>query len=431
MTAIHRWPRVLGVTLLISGSAAALAVLAVLIHPWDPVAFDGRLDPSLLSLAAGCGLAAGALLMAVRRTPAFWTAWGAGVLLILASLDYWDIGSWPAAGFLGVDFRSEALFPVGLGLFAVSLAASRRMMLRYRRFLAALIVGSTAAAAAFGAMMARRPTASELSYADARSKLESLIHPELESYVDDVDEVIDGILENPDTDDAEKEAQIESLSKRIEDLEAELARYDARNDEEGRIVVTLDGEEVHRVLGYAAAMGPDVPMVRDYAVALAASFPGAYGPSPTEPYRPGAEGMAQILAIHRRVSTEWTYITDPAFVGPDYVSPAYRTLAAGLVGDCDDYAVLTASLVEAIGGKTRIVHGHCAEGCHAWPEVYIGPRDRLGTVEAVIRRAYPSERLGCSVDGEGGAWLSLDWELGRYSCGDDPVVAYQRLGAAS
>ncbi|MCK5737357.1 MAG: hypothetical protein KAH21_12805, partial [Spirochaetaceae bacterium] len=171
---------------------------------------------------------------------------------------------------------------------------------------------------------------------------------------------------------------------------------------------------------------PDIPMVRDFAAALASEHPGSY-------YReknygdssPGSIGVKQIITIHRYISSEWKYVNDPMFVNQDYYSPAHRTLAAGLAGDCDDYAVLMAASIEAVGGKTRIMAGSCAEGGHAWPEVYIGAKDAWKEALREIGLVYPGRTIQYLTDGSGKYWLTLDWQLGRYSCGSNAHVIYQ------
>ena len=82
-----------------------------------------------------------------------------------------------------------------------------------------------------------------------------------------------------------------------------------------------------------------------------------------------------------------------------------------------------ASCVEAIGGKTRIVGGDCENGHHAWAEVLIGNKsDWEATGQRIISymKLRKGHKISASMDEEGNFWLPLDWELGRYTCNDNP-----------
>ena len=176
---------------------------------------------------------------------------------------------------------------------------------------------------------------------------------------------------------------------------------------------------------YPLAVRPETPCVRDFAVSLASAHPGPYSQG-GYPFTPGPEGMRQIFILHRYVSSQWKYITDPLFTDRDYYSSADRTLALGFAGDCDDFAILMASLIEAVGGRTRILHGSCSGGLHAWAEVYIGSeanwKRMMGELQAFAPGSFIRKVL---LDDRGDYWLSLDWRLGSYSCGGSPRLMYE------
>ncbi|MDT8298121.1 MAG: transglutaminase-like domain-containing protein, partial [Spirochaetaceae bacterium] len=302
----------------------------------------------------------------------------------------------------------------------------------------------------------------DLSYIEGRDALVALLHPEAGDYVEDIDGFVDDLLDDQTLDPSDRKAQIRALNDRIRVMEAELALFEAarnrnaaqaaeiealrnqveiamkraadaesRPDGKGGIIVTLDGEEVRRVQSFQAAVRPEMPMVRDFAVTLASRSPGSYYRNDGDPYGVSREGMEQIIAIHSYISGEWKYVNDPASIGADYFSPAHRTIAAGLAGDCDDFSVLVSSAIEAVGGKTRIMGGSCSGGYHAWPEVYIGGSAAFSDAMKIISRAYPGRTIQYSTDAAGGHWLCLDWELGTYSCGGGARVLYQRIGGVS
>ncbi|HEC62185.1 MAG TPA: hypothetical protein ENI27_08030 [bacterium] len=124
---------------------------------------------------------------------------------------------------------------------------------------------------------------------------------------------------------------------------------------------------------------------------------------------------------------DWSYISDPLVMRDEYYSSADRTIAVGFAGDCDDFAILMASCIEAIGGVTRIMEGDCGDIGHAWCEVMIGGEPEWEAALSIIRRFYHSrfKNIEGWIDAEGYHWLSLDWRLGEYSCSDEsPQIAY-------
>ncbi len=106
----------------------------------------------------------------------------------------------------------------------------------------------------------------------------------------------------------------------------------------------------------------------------------------------------------------------------DYYSPANRTIALGLAGDCDDFAILNAACIEAIGGIARIEGGFCTGGGHAWGEVLIGLRSEWERAQKLICQYYQDsdKQLVPNIDDNGFYWLPLDWEMGQYTCNSDP-----------
>lgn len=115
---------------------------------------------------------------------------------------------------------------------------------------------------------------------------------------------------------------------------------------------------------------PENPKVREEALLFAAKYPGDLT-------------IDQIGSIYHYLKNGenpikgWSYIRDPR--GTDYFNYANASLrigkAAGCAGagDCDDFAILMAALVESIGGTTRIIlANNNTTGGHAYAEVYLG-----------------------------------------------------------
>jgi hypothetical protein len=163
------------------------------------------------------------------------------------------------------------------------------------------------------------------------------------------------------------------------------------------------------------------PIVRDKALQLASDYPGTYS-------------IDQVCSIYENLYKNWRYVNDP--VGSDYINYANESIKAcqrggcSGAGDCDDYAVLMASLIESIGGTTRIVNTET----HAYAEVYVGDQvsafnvyqrleSRYGYGDHRIIKMFFHENLE-SDD----YWLNLDWTGGRpgspYSKSNESLVVW-------
>jgi Transglutaminase-like superfamily len=124
----------------------------------------------------------------------------------------------------------------------------------------------------------------------------------------------------------------------------------------------------------------------------------------------GDFNIGQICEIWDYCRKKWKYVNDPV---TSYVSSASNTIKADYSGDCDDFAVLTCSLILSIGGETRINYAKSKDCGHAFTEVNIGKTD-LGSLEHYLGKRYKmsfdaSNKLNYRIDREGNKWLNLDW----------------------
>jgi len=127
---------------------------------------------------------------------------------------------------------------------------------------------------------------------------------------------------------------------------------------------------------------PYNPLVREKALEIASKYPGGYS-------------IDQICAIYDYMFSGWQYVNDPS--GGDYINYANESIRVGErtgcagAGDCDDFAVLMASLIGAIGGTTRIITTRGSDGSHAYAEVYVGSgrtgSRNLGRVRELLKSA--------------------------------------------
>ena len=195
------------------------------------------------------------------------------------------------------------------------------------------------------------------------------------------------------------------------------------------ITRTIDAKDLRikrKVLGtyakkYERAMDYTSPVTRDYALNLAARYPGKFS-------------IQQVCDVYDNVRKKWKYVNDP--LGIEYVSRASESIENGLIGDCDDFAVLSASLLMAVGGRTRIVYAEGKKGIHAYAEVKI-PVDTVTLDYINTRYRSKLERfLGLnridtihSHKGMGlERWLNLDWSAmhpgGKYFDSNYLIIIY-------
>lgn len=152
------------------------------------------------------------------------------------------------------------------------------------------------------------------------------------------------------------------------------------------------------------AIDASSPITRSLAVRVAAEDDGPFH-------------VEQVARIWKHVRLAWHYVNDPR--GTDYYARASETITNEFAGDCDDFAITIAAMIEAIGGRTRVVIMDSAEGGHAYPEVCIeGPPTEVSQKVARFYRRSWDRRLGARpaqtllhfrTDASCTMWLNLDW----------------------
>lgn len=154
----------------------------------------------------------------------------------------------------------------------------------------------------------------------------------------------------------------------------------------------------------SAAIEPSNSYVRSYALsAIKRSSDGNYN-------------IAQICDIYDKLYSDWVYVSDPS--GTEYFAKASESVRL-LRGDCDDYAILMASLIESIGGSARVICAYDGSGGgHAYTEVYMS--DSKSDVQELIddigqRYGRSQVHYHVSYDDNNNPeyWLNLDWTSNR------------------
>jgi tetratricopeptide (TPR) repeat protein len=216
-------------------------------------------------------------------------------------------------------------------------------------------------------------------------------------------------------------AQLESIHSSSPELSGVPSISAPRDDEILEFSVTGGGTapaeksdknvgDLKRALN--AKVEPDNARVHEEAVALALKYPGDLT-------------IDQICSIYSYLKNGdsskkgWGYVRDPR--GIDYFMSANESLKigdkAGRVGggDCDDFAILMAALVESIGGTTRIVLAHNnSTGGHAYVEVYLGQLNSTNhqteDILDYLKQKYKTDKIYTHIETDTkDVWLNLDW----------------------
>ncbi|QZE15275.1 transglutaminase family protein [Halosquirtibacter laminarini] len=117
------------------------------------------------------------------------------------------------------------------------------------------------------------------------------------------------------------------------------------------------------------------------------------------------DNIKQIFGIRHYIIDHWHYIHDPE-VDKDTWRSADVTIQlchkGKFPGDCDDFAILMASLAKQIGLNSRVVGGYSHGSGHAFAE-FLSPRN-YSFNSLVLDEAYSDSE---------GLWISLDWFSGK------------------
>jgi hypothetical protein len=151
-----------------------------------------------------------------------------------------------------------------------------------------------------------------------------------------------------------------------------------------------------------AKVDVETDITNDFAAVLASKFPGEYS-------------IPQVCRIYDYIVSQWKYVNDSN--KKEIFRSASRSINNGFAGDCDDFAILMAALVESVGGTARISFAYNDKGGHAFAEVYAtSDKAKLQEIINEVVSYYESE-FGYSdemivnyrTDSSGKIWLNMDW----------------------
>lgn len=172
------------------------------------------------------------------------------------------------------------------------------------------------------------------------------------------------------------------------------------------------------------AMDYTNPTTRDFALSL------------IDKSNSGSGNFNQVCDMWDHIYNEWTYVHDTT--GSEYFSSASETINVDLKGDCDDFAILVGSVIQATGSNSRIIAAQGADGKsgHAYSEICVGNEESLQNVVDCICYRYNCEYVYYTVEinnnGDPVYWVNLDWQSnhpgGEYYRDTGVVKAYYPNG---
>ncbi|WP_070136810.1 hypothetical protein [Crocinitomix algicola] len=129
----------------------------------------------------------------------------------------------------------------------------------------------------------------------------------------------------------------------------------------------------------------------------------------------------QFFSVFKEIYTNWKYVYDP--IDGDYYAKASESIGqlkddGFFKGDCDDYSIMIAAAIKAIGGEVRLVRTEVEQNGrtvgHMYPEVKIGDDKDLEFVVYLIKNVFfVEEARGKSIfyyeDTKGLIWLNFDY----------------------
>jgi len=157
----------------------------------------------------------------------------------------------------------------------------------------------------------------------------------------------------------------------------------------------VDFEKNLNILVQAVDVSNEI--TNDFAVRLASRFSGEYN-------------IGQICQIYDYIVKNWKYVNDSDKM--ENFRTASRTIKNNFSGDCDDFAILLAAMIESIGGDSRVSLAFNDEDGHAFTEVFVASnKENMQKVVDGINTVYGTNkfRINYTLDKDGKYWLNLDW----------------------
>lgn len=130
----------------------------------------------------------------------------------------------------------------------------------------------------------------------------------------------------------------------------------------------------------------------------------------------------QYFSIFKEIKSNWIYVFDP--LEEEYFSNASNTIElfqfnGKFKGDCDDYSILIAACIRAVGGEVRLIRTEVVQPDgstigHLYPEVKIGDKKDVENVAYLLKNVLFAKEIKDNPiryyhDPKGFIWLNFDY----------------------
>lgn len=117
-----------------------------------------------------------------------------------------------------------------------------------------------------------------------------------------------------------------------------------------------------------------------------------------------------MLNIYDYCYKNWKYVNDPNGTR-EYVAKASESMKNNKIGDCDDFAVLIATMITAVSGHASVNYAFSSTDGHAFTEVCLGKSPDMYSIKEYISTRYdtPDATIHFRKDESERYWLNMDW----------------------
>jgi hypothetical protein len=123
-------------------------------------------------------------------------------------------------------------------------------------------------------------------------------------------------------------------------------------------------------------------------------------------YYPKYRQICRQFSLLKYVKANFKYVSDPSHF--DYFAPPQESIEL-MGGDCDDYSIMVASVLKAIGANVRIVWAPK----HVYPELYCGNKMEFEKYVSAIYTFFEHEidnkPIYYRIDKDENYWLNIDY----------------------
>jgi hypothetical protein len=123
-------------------------------------------------------------------------------------------------------------------------------------------------------------------------------------------------------------------------------------------------------------------------------------------YYPKYRQICRQFSLLKYIKDNFKYVSDPSNF--DYFASPQESIKL-MAGDCDDYSILMASVLGAIGAKVRIIWAPH----HVYPELYCGAKPNfdkyINAIYIFFEQEIEKKQIYYRIDKHGDYWLNIDY----------------------